>query len=83
MRTQNSEPVRTTVYASIDLVKLAEIIRKRHGKFVSPWELSRIIPVSTRTAGKLLARMEELGFVKRYNKRGVYEMTPYGENRVF
>jgi len=74
MREPSRQHSRAIVYASIDLVKLASILRRRRERYVSPWELARIIPVSTRTAGKLLARMEDLGLVKRYNNRGIYEV---------
>ncbi len=41
----------------------------RGKKFVTIYEVARMLGVSTRTAGKILRRLEDLGLVERWSRR--------------
>ncbi|NPA97884.1 MAG: hypothetical protein GXO43_00740 [Crenarchaeota archaeon] len=57
------------VRTSIDLVKLAKQLRKMGYEEVSPGDLAELFGTNRVWAGKVLAKMEELGLVERLNSR--------------
>lgn len=62
-----------TIRVRIDLLLLAGDL-SRHGRFVTVNGLSRRLGVSEKTAGKVLARMEKLGYARRFSYR-TYELS--------
>ncbi|MEB3755852.1 MAG: hypothetical protein GSR79_03205 [Desulfurococcales archaeon] len=68
------------VLVKLDLFRLAMYLsKKRKAKYVRIRDLAEMLGVSTRSAGKLLARMEEYGLAKRYSNT-VYEVLLSQEN---
>jgi len=68
------------VLVKLDLFRLAMYLsKKRKAKYVRIRDLAEMLGVSTRSAGKLLARMEEYGIAKRYSNT-VYEVLLTQEN---
>ena len=68
------------VLVKLDLFRLAMYLsKKRKAKYVRIRDLAEMLGVSTRSAGKLLARMEEYGLAKRYSNT-VYEVLLSKEN---
>ncbi|MCX8195873.1 MAG: HTH domain-containing protein [Acidilobaceae archaeon] len=53
----------------VSLEGIAEMIRESRVNYVTVQRLSSMLGVSTRSAGKILARLEEEGAVKRYSNR--------------
>jgi len=58
----------------IDVVWLAEILVREGRRYVTRSYVSRRLGVNTRTAGKILSRMAELGLARRYSI-SAYEIT--------
>jgi Mn-dependent DtxR family transcriptional regulator len=57
------------VRATIDLYSLALAIALLGVKYVTARDLSAMLGVSTRSAGRIIARMERMGLVRRYSRR--------------
>ncbi len=65
-------PRGSTMRVVVDLELLArEMLRNR--RFVTIRDVARRLGVSEKTAGKLLARLEKLGYARRYSNRA-YEL---------
>ncbi len=63
------------VKASIDVEALGAMFRGLGRRYVTVKQVSFMLGVSTRTAGKILARLERLGYVRKYSERA-YEVLP-------
>jgi len=61
------------IRVTIDLAQLASELSKNR-KYVTISEISRRLGVSEKTAGKILARLEQLGYARRYSSR-TYELS--------
>ncbi|MCE4606801.1 MAG: hypothetical protein F7B59_05670 [Desulfurococcales archaeon] len=62
------------VLVKLDLFRLAFYLSKKMGaRYIRIRDLAEMLGVSTRSAGKLLARMEEYGLARRYSNT-VYEV---------
>ena len=64
-------PGQTTVRVGVAVV--AAIIRGSGKRYITVKEVSRMLGVSTRTAGRILAVLEREGYVERYS-RGAYKV---------
>ena len=58
-----------TVRVSMNLALIAAILRGSGKRYITVREVSQMLGVSTRTAGKLLAKLESEGVVVRYSVR--------------
>jgi len=58
----------------IDVAVLAEILAREGRRFVTRSYVSRRLGVNSRTAGRILSRMAELGLARRYSL-SAYELT--------
>ncbi|MCE4612695.1 MAG: hypothetical protein F7C07_02540 [Desulfurococcales archaeon] len=54
---------------AIDLYSLALLIASTGVKYITAKDLSALLGVSTRTAGKIMAKMERMGLIKRYSNQ--------------
>jgi Mn-dependent DtxR family transcriptional regulator len=64
----------TSISVKLDVYRLAYYLSGRMKlKYVRIKDLAEMLGVSTRSAGKLLSRMEDLGLVRRYSN-SVYEI---------
>ncbi|MCE4615057.1 MAG: hypothetical protein F7B60_05985 [Desulfurococcales archaeon] len=62
------------VLVKLDVFRLAfYLARKKKAKYIRIRDLAEMLGVSTRSAGKLLARMENYGLARRYSNT-VYEV---------
>ncbi len=71
----------SSISVKLDVYRLAYYLSGRMGlRYIRTRDLAEMLGVSTRSAGKLLARMKDLGLVRRYSNN-VYEIekqaTPY------
>ncbi|MEB3757656.1 MAG: hypothetical protein GSR76_02215 [Desulfurococcales archaeon] len=71
----------SSISVKLDVYRLAYYLSGRMKlRYIRTRDLAEMLGVSTRSAGKLLARMEDLGLVRRYSN-SVYEIekqaTPY------
>lgn len=57
------------VRVSMSLALVAALLRGSGRNYITVREVSRLLGVSTRTAGRLLARLESEGVVSRYSLR--------------
>ncbi|MEB3859822.1 MAG: hypothetical protein LRS43_01275 [Desulfurococcales archaeon] len=57
------------VRASIDLRELALTISLLGARYVTVKDLSVMLGVSTRSAGKIMAKMERMGLARKYSRR--------------
>lgn len=62
------------IRVTIDLEQLAAELYKAK-RYVTVSEIARRLGVSEKTAGKVLARLESLGYARRYSYRA-YELLP-------
>ncbi|MCE4600764.1 MAG: HTH domain-containing protein [Desulfurococcales archaeon] len=69
------------IKVTIDLELLAMDLYKNNKKYITIQEIARRLGVSERTAGKVLSRLERLGFVKRYSSRAYELLFPQGNDR--
>ncbi len=60
---------------TIDLIKFGERLRRRK-KWIRVRELAEELGISTKSAGKILAALEKLGFVEK-RSIGVYKVLRY------
>ena len=67
--------MRKQLSITIDLVKFGERLRKRK-KWIRVRELAEELGISTKSAGKILAALEKLGFVEKRSV-GVYKVLRY------
>ncbi len=71
----------SSISVKLDVYRLAYYLSGRMKlRYIRTRDLAEMLGVSTRSAGKLLARMKDLGLVRRYSNN-VYEIekqaTPY------
>ncbi len=57
------------VRARIQLALVAAVLRGSGKRYVSAREVSRMLGVSTRTAGRILASLEREGYISRWSRR--------------
>ena len=57
---------------------LARALRALGKRYVTVRDVSRLLGVSTRTAGRLLAMMEKAGEARRYSSRAYYLVDSQG-----
>ncbi len=63
-----------SISVKLDVYRLAYYLSDRMKlRYIRTRDLAEMLGVSTRSAGKLLARMEDLGLVRRYSNN-VYEI---------
>ena len=53
----------------IDLYSLALLIASTGVKYITAKDLSALLGVSTRSAGRIMAKMERMGLLKRYSNQ--------------
>lgn len=58
-----------TVKVKLSLDHVIEALEARGKKYVTVRDLSSLLGVSTRTAGRLMARLEEEGYLRRYSNK--------------
>ncbi|MEB3773159.1 MAG: hypothetical protein GSR82_05715 [Desulfurococcales archaeon] len=64
----------SSISVKLDVYRLAYYLSGRMKlRYIRTRDLAEMLGVSTRSAGKLLARMEDLGLVRRYSN-SVYEI---------
>ncbi len=64
----------SSISVKLDVYRLAYYLSGRMKlRYIRARDLAEMLGVSTRSAGKLLARMEDLGLVRRYSN-SVYEI---------
>ena len=59
--------MRSRVTVDLDLV--GELLASLRGNYVTVKEISEMLAISTKSAGKLLRKLESRGYVKRYSSR--------------
>ena len=69
------------IKVTIDLELLATDLYKNNKKYITIREIARKQGVSERTAGKVLSKLEHLGYVKRYSSRAYELLSPQGSER--
>ncbi|MEB3778620.1 MAG: winged helix-turn-helix transcriptional regulator [Desulfurococcales archaeon] len=57
------------VKVTVDLEILGVYLTSINKKYVTLKEISRLLGVSTKTAGKIMAKLERAGVVERYSAR--------------
>lgn len=67
--------MRRRLSITIDLVKFGERLRRKK-KWIRVRELAEELGISTKSAGKILAALEKLGFVEK-RSIGVYKVLRY------
>ena len=61
---------------TVNIRLLSASLRSLGKRYVTVREVSRLLGVSTRTAGKLMARLEGEGVVRRYSFRAYEVLAP-------
>ncbi|MEM0340389.1 MAG: hypothetical protein QXN05_02550 [Acidilobaceae archaeon] len=64
----------------LDLDQIAKEIADSKFKYVRVKDVSKMLGVSTKTAGKILVRLEREGYVKRYSIRAYKVLVALGED---
>lgn len=70
-----------TVKVKINMEYLVEALANTGKKYVTVKDLSTAIGVSTKTAGRLMSRLEEEGYVKRYSNKAYKLLTPINSHK--
>ena len=58
-----------TLRVKLDIEKLAAILLYNGYTYISVYQLARILGITTRAAGRILAEMERKGLVSRWSRR--------------
>ncbi len=61
------------VYVSLEFI--AGIVASLNKNYVTPKDLSLLLGISTKSAGKVLRALEGMGYVSRYSNRAYRVMT--------
>ena len=61
--------MRSSIKVKVDVALVAAVIRGSGKKYVTARQISRMLGVSTRTAGRILARLESEGYLVRWSRR--------------
>ncbi|WP_194840472.1 helix-turn-helix domain-containing protein [Hyperthermus butylicus] len=59
----------STLRVKLDIEKLAATLVYSGYTYISVYQLARILGITTRTAGRILAEMERKGLVSRWSRR--------------
>ncbi len=57
------------VKVNIDIVRLVEALAGAGKRYITVDDLAHLLGVSTRSAGKILSRLEYIGAVERHSRR--------------
>jgi len=63
------------IRATLDLEMLARALALTGRRYVTVKQVSGMLGVSTRTAGKIMSRLEDMGLARRYSLRA-FELLP-------
>lgn len=61
------------IRVTLDIRLVGEVLRSTGKRYITVKQVSRMLGVSTRTAGKIMARLEEIGYARRFSER-TYEL---------
>ncbi|MFZ8794824.1 MAG: MarR family transcriptional regulator [Acidilobaceae archaeon] len=59
----------SSVKVKLGLDRVVSVLASTGKRYVTAKDLSLLLGVSTKTAGRLMARLEDEGFVRRYSNR--------------
>ncbi len=57
------------IKVSLDLERISKVLMEMEITYITVRKLADILGISTRTAGKIMSRLEALGIVERYSRR--------------
>jgi Mn-dependent DtxR family transcriptional regulator len=67
------------IKVKVQVALVAAVIAGTGKRYVTVREVSRLLGVSTRTAGRILARLEEEGYLVRWSRRSYKVVASPGE----